>query len=290
MNMQASLLQVKELTKTYKRFTLGPLDLEVEPDIVVGLVGANGSGKSTLFRILMDIVKEDTGHIKFFGQEWTEDDIEWKLHVGYSGEILEAYEFLTITEMKNLISRWYQSWNHNEFENLVKRYKIDVDERYGKCSKGTKKKIEFIFTLCHNPTLLLLDEPTAGVDLVSQRKMKEDLMRFMEDGEKAIVLATHKIEEINQLCDEIVVLDSGRITHSFNKDDIYDTWARIWISDVVEQVIQHPNVIQFEMDPPQIVTNDVEALESIMQKEQMSITHIQRLSIEEVLEFLIDQE
>ncbi|WP_194841330.1 ABC transporter ATP-binding protein [Salinibacillus xinjiangensis] len=288
--MQASLLQVKELTKTYKRFTLGPLDLEVEPDIVVGLVGANGSGKSTLFRILMDIVKEDTGHIKFFGQEWTEDDIEWKLHVGYSGEILEAYEFLTITEMKNLISRWYQSWNHNEFENLVKRYKIDVDERYGKCSKGTKKKIEFIFTLCHNPTLLLLDEPTAGVDLVSQRKMKEDLMRFMEDGEKAIVLATHKIEEINQLCDEIVVLDSGRITHSFNKDDIYDTWARIWISDVVEQVIQHPNVIQFEMDPPQIVTNDVEALESIMQKEQMSITHIQRLSIEEVLEFLIDQE
>ncbi|SHG33746.1 ABC transporter ATP-binding protein [Ornithinibacillus halophilus] len=286
--MVSSLMQAKEVTKKYKRFSLGPLDMEVEPGIVIGLIGSNGSGKSTLLRVLMDVLKRDSGHIKFFGQEWHEDDVEWKQKVGYAGEILDAYGFLTVGELKDLISRWYPSWSNEQFETLVKRYKIDLKEKYRRCSKGTQKKIEFIFTLCHNPSLLLLDEPTAGVDIVSQRKMKEDLLNFMEDGEKAIVLATHTVDEINSICDEIVVLESGRIIHSFNKDEITENWARIWTSDIGENVKNHPNVIQYYSNPCQIVTNDLDTLEGIIQKEQITINHMQRLSLEEVLEFLID--
>ena len=288
--METSILQVKDLSKKLKRFTLGPLDFEVQPGLVVGLVGANGSGKSTFLRLLMNIIKADSGTVLVFGQDWRENEADWKKKVGYAGELLEAYHFLTIRKIKNLISRWYPTWDENQFLTLIKRYKIDLDEKYEKCSKGTKKKVDFIFSICHNPTFLLLDEPTAGVDLVSQRKMKEDLVRFMESGDKSIVLATHTVEEINQLCDEIVVLDEGRIIHSFNKDEIYNQWARVWISHATETLINHPNVIQFESTPPQLVTNQLETIESILQAEKITLQHVQRLSVEEVLELLIDQE
>ncbi|MFD1851629.1 ATP-binding cassette domain-containing protein [Oceanobacillus bengalensis] len=284
--MQTSILKVKGLKKSFKRFQLGPFNFTVEQGIVVGLVGANGSGKSTLFRLLMNIMKEDAGEIHVFGEKRTGD--EWKQKVGFAGEMLGAYDFLTIHEIKNLISYWYSTWNEEQFENMIKRYRIDTDEKYEKCSKGTKKKVDFIFTLCHNPSLLLLDEPTAGVDIVSQRKMKEDLIQFMDDGEKSILLATHTAEEINQLCDEIIVLDSGQIRHSFNKDEIYENFGRLWISHVTDTMKNHPNVIYCEQNPPQIITNHLETIENILKKEQITINQVQRLLMEEVLEYLIE--
>lgn len=288
--METSTLQVNGLAKRLKRFTLGPLDFEVKRGLVIGLVGANGSGKSTFFRLLMNIIKADSGTVRVLGQDWCENEDDWKKKVGYAGELLEAYDFLTIRKMKHLISKWYPTWNESRFNDLVKRYKVELDKKYGKCSKGTKKKVEFIFSICHQPTLLLLDEPTAGVDLVSQRKMKEDLIRFMEDGDRSIVLATHTVEEINQLCDEIVVLDEGRILYSFNKDEIYDQWARIWISHLTETISNHPNVIRFEATPLQLVTNQLETLEKILEAEKVTLHHVQRLSVEEVLELVTDQE
>jgi ABC-2 type transport system ATP-binding protein len=284
--MQTLLVEVEGLTKKYKKFTLGPLHFQVERGVVIGLVGANGSGKSTLFRLLMNLLKEDDGQVRMLGQKITEND--WKQKIGYAGELLEAYDFLTIIEMKKLISRWYQAWDEEIFVNLIKRYKIDISQKYSKCSKGTKKKVEFIFALCHHPELLLLDEPTAGVDLVSQRKMKEDMIHFMDDGEKSIVLATHTVDEINQLCDEIIVLDGGHIVHTYNKDEIYDHWARVWVSGVTEPIRQHPNVIYYNPSPLQIVTDNLEILEVALEKEQITINQVQRLSMEEVLEYLIE--
>ncbi|SET53748.1 ABC-2 type transport system ATP-binding protein [Salinibacillus kushneri] len=286
--MQNLLLQVKGLSKNFNTFKLGPLDLYVKQGIVTGLVGANGSGKTTLFRLLMKLMKEDAGHIQFFGRNWTENESTWKEKVGYAGELLDAYDFLPIKELKKLISPWYPNWNNQQFEYLSKRYQINLEEKYEKCSNGTKKKIDFIFALCHDPSLLLLDEPTAGVDIVSRRKMKEDLIRFMEDDEKSIVLATHTIDEINQLCDEIIVLDSGKIIHSYNKDDIYDNWARVWISNLTQDLKNHPNVIHYELTPPQIVTNHMDELESVLQAEQITSLQVQRLSMEEVLEYIIE--
>ncbi|WP_068677571.1 ABC transporter ATP-binding protein [Oceanobacillus sp. Castelsardo] len=288
--MQTSVLEVKGVKKGFKKFHFGPMNFELEQGMIVGLVGANGSGKSTFLRLLMSILKEDDGEIWFFGQNSFDDQSDYKEKIGYAGELLEGYDFLTIKGIKNLISHWYPTWNEEKFTELVKRYRIDIDEKFSKCSKGTKKKIDFIFALAHDPQLLLLDEPTAGVDIVSQGKMKEDLIAFMETGERSIVLATHTVDEVNQLCDEIIVMNQGRITNTFYKDEIHDNWGRIWVSHLTGKVKNHPNVIQYEVNPPQIVTNDVSNVEDVLQAEQITINQSQRLSMEEVLEFLIEQE
>ncbi|RYD02112.1 hypothetical protein N752_27055 [Desulforamulus aquiferis] len=286
--MNISVLEIKGLTKHFKRFTLGPLDLQIEKGTAMGLVGANGSGKSTLLRLLMNILQPDGGTIEFLGQRTKENETEFKERVGYAGELLEPFGHVTIKELSSMVSYWYPKWDNHRYEHFLKRYNIDEGAKYGKCSKGTKKKVEFIFSICHDPQLLLLDEPSVGVDISSQRIIKEDLMSFMENGEKSIIMATHAIDEIKSICDIITVLHEGRIIYSVNKDEIYENWARIWVSEVREQIARHPNVLSITGSPLQLVTNNLRAVEEELRKEQISITHIQRLAVEEVLEHYIE--
>ncbi|MBU8791882.1 ABC transporter ATP-binding protein [Oceanobacillus caeni] len=290
--MQTKVLEVTGLEKRFKKFHLGPMDFELEQGMIVGLVGANGSGKSTFLRLLMKLMREDGGVVKILGMNWKEEEEEviYKKKIGYAGELLESFDSTTIKDIKFFISHFFPTWNEEKFTRLVERYRIDIDEKFSKCSKGTKKKIDFIFAMAHEPQLLLLDEPTSGVDIVSQKKMKEDLIRFMEEGERSIVLATHTVDEINQLCDQIMVMDQGRITQSFYKDEIHDHWGRVWVSHITNNVKNHPNVIRFEVNPAQIVTNHVSNVEDVLQAEQITINQTQRLSMEEVLEYLIEQE
>lgn len=286
--MNTSLLRVNQLTKHYKKFTLGPINLEVEKGTIVALVGANSSGKSTLFRLIMKIIQADRGEIFFLGENIDKKEVEFKQKVGFAGELLEPFGHLTIAELGSLVSYWYPSWDHKKFEQLLIRYHIDSDEKFKKCSKGTKKKVEFILTLCHDASLLLLDEPTAGVDIISQRKMKEDLLAYMESGEKSIVLATHMIDEVKQLSDYIFVLNDGKMIDSFNKDEIFEKWAKLIVSDIPLHINNHPNVLSIEEN--QIVTNNIQVLENDLKQAQVLVIDSERLTIEEVLEILINQE
>ncbi|MCT8136739.1 ABC transporter ATP-binding protein [Anaerobacillus sp. CMMVII] len=288
MNMNTSMATIKSLTKQYKKFTLGPLDFQIEKGTAIALVGPNGSGKSTFFRLLLNIIQHDGGTIQLFGKDIVENETEIKQKVGYVGDLLEPFAHVTIKELATLISYWYPSWNQKQYVHFLQRYNIDETAKYGKCSKGTKKKVEFIFSLCHSPELLLLDEPTAGVDIGSQRKIKEDLLNFMEDGDKSLILATHSVDEIKQLCDYITILHEGKIIHSLNKDEIYERWSRVWVSEVTDPIRSHPNVLDIDGPPLQIVTNDRTTLEVALKNELISITHTQRLSLEEVIEHLIE--
>lgn len=285
--MNTSILDIKGLTKHYKKFSLGPIDFQVEMGTVVAVVGANGSGKTTFFRMMMNLLQADGGSINFFGNDLTEKETEIKQKVGYVGDLLDPYSRLTIKELSSLIAYWYPTWDHRLYAHLLKRYNIDEEQKFGKCSKGTKKKVEFIFALCHETKILLLDEPSAGVDIISQQKMKEDLMNYMEDGERSIVLATHNIDEIKQLCDYITILDDGNVLSTFNKDEVHEKWARLWVSHIPDTLHNHPHVIKVEANPPQIVTDNLTSIEKELAERGMSISHTNRLSLEEVIEYMI---
>ncbi|WP_332632062.1 ABC transporter ATP-binding protein [Halalkalibacter flavus] len=288
--MTSSLLTTNELTKKYKKFTLGPIDLKVETGTAVAIVGANGSGKSTFFRLLMNLIQPNSGSVHVFNQTFGENEAEIKKKIGYAGELLEPFGHLTIRELANFVSFWYPNWDQRYFRYLIKRYQIDDSNKYAKCSKGMKKKVEFILSLTHHPTLLILDEPSAGVDIISQKKMKEDLIQFMEGVNRSLILATHSIDEVKSICDWITVFHEGKIIQAFDKDEIFEKWGRIWVSEVTDEIREHPNVIEVSSSPLQIVTNDLRKLENDLKNEHIQITHVQRLTLEEGLEYLIGTE
>ncbi|WP_180994295.1 ABC transporter ATP-binding protein [Bacillus sp. Marseille-P3661] len=286
--MTTSVLKIKGLTKQLKKSVIGPIDFQMEKGTAVALIGANGSGKSTFLRLLMNILKPDKGDIQVFGQKFAENETTIKQQIGYMGDLFEPFGYLSIKELSSLVSYWYPSWSHSRYADFLRRYNIDETMKYSKCSKGTKKKVEFIFSLCHNPQLLLLDEPSAGVDIISQRKMKEDLKNYMEDGENSILLVTHIMDEVKQICDYITIIEEGMLVHYINKDEIYENWARVWVSTVTDSLRINPNVISIDAESLQILTNNLRAIEKAIKTEGIAITHIQRPTLEETIENLVE--
>ncbi|MFA9455324.1 ATP-binding cassette domain-containing protein [Halalkalibacter sp. AB-rgal2] len=283
------MLKVNQLTKSYKSFSFGPIDIEVEQGAIVALVGPNGSGKSTFFRLLMNQVHEDQGVITWNNENVRYKETSFKQSVGYVGiGLYNVFEQLSIKELTSFVSYWYSNWDHEWYESLVERYEIDLSEKYRNCSTGTKKKIDFILAIAHHPSLLLLDEPSSGIDLISQRKMKEDLMDYMESGARSIIIATHQQDEIKQLSDYIWFINQGQIIDQFEKDELQECWARIWISSLPKQLEDHPNVKSISHAPLQIVTDHLPNVEEILQEKDVQVTHRQRLELDEVMEYYFE--
>lgn len=283
------ILRISELTKHYRKFRLGPLNLVCEPGVVTAIVGPNGSGKSTLFRMIMGLIKSEHGDIDIFGQSINEEERYIKQQLGYVGDQYEGFKHLKISELAELISYWYPSWNEERYQHYLERYKIDESMRFDKCSKGTQKKVEFVFAMVHQPQLLILDEPSAGLDIPSQRLMREDLIEMMEDGQSSVLIATHSVDELKSLCDYIYVLNNGQLIHAFEKDEVHDQWARIWVSAITPLMKKHPDILAYEEQPALLLTKNLEDTLKLLQVENISVTHTQRLSLEEVIEMLLEK-
>lgn len=287
--MTSTVLRIEGLTKQYKRFTLGPIDLQVERGTVVALLGTNGSGKSTLLRLLIGLIQGDKGKITLFENDLPANETEIRQNIGYVGGLYDTMGHLTIKELASFVAYWYPKWDQYKYLGLLKRYHIDENEKFIKCSKGTQKKVEFILALSYSPELLFLDEPSASVDIVSQRKMREDLSEYLTTGDRTIVIATHILDEVKQLSDFVYVLDRGKIIHTFEKDEIHEKWARLWVSDITQAIKDHPNTVEIMNPPLQIVTDDLRTIEAELLRENITTSHTQRLNMDEVLTFILEK-
>ncbi|MGP4040061.1 ABC transporter ATP-binding protein [Gracilibacillus sp. D59] len=284
----SQVIEIQSLVKQYKNFKLGHLDLAIETGTVVALLGSNGSGKSTLLQMLMNLRKPNNGNIKLFGIDINEHEVKVKERIGYAGGALyEAFKQLTVDGLAELVRHWHTNWDHAYYEKLITRYDINRKEKLAHCSMGTKKKVEFVLAMAHHPKLLLLDEPTANVDLISQQRMREDLSQFMEDDQNTIVMATHQQEEVKQLCDYICLLDDGQIKDMFEKDEVQHRWARLWLSHLPDHLNDDVRVWQIEDSPVQIVTNQLLEIEEELKQQHIEITHVKRLELHEIMEYIL---
>ena len=144
--MSNFLLKIDQLTKTFKYFEFGPIDVRVEPGTITALIGSNGSGKSTFFRLVMQLFQPNSGHILYFNGELDSNDSRIKQDMGYAGgDLYQAFGQLSIRELANLVRYWYENWDEQKYQELVDRYQINQKEKYTNSSTGTKKKIAFIF-------------------------------------------------------------------------------------------------------------------------------------------------
>lgn len=280
-------IQLEGLQRKWDSFHLGPINLTVHEGNIVAIVGNNGSGKSSIFRLILQLLKKDEGSIRFFSQGNELQETEAKQKIGYVGNQYLGFRHLTIDELASLVARWYPKWDSAKYQRLKQRYRIDGTMKYENCSTGVQKKVEWILAISHSPQWLLLDEPSSGVDLSSQKQMIEDMMEFMEKDENSILLASHNLHEIHQVADWIYLLDQGKIVHAFEKDQILEQWGIIWLDQPLPPSFSnHPNVLKI-LTPSQIVTNDLDQLEHTLKSHHITITHLKRLPLMDAIEYLL---
>jgi ABC-2 type transport system ATP-binding protein len=215
------------VVKKYKGFTLGPLDFELKPGVVLGLVGPNGSGKTTLINTLVGLIKRDAGTIQVFGRDTNPNKPEWKFDIGYVGDEHVFYEYWSGERNLKFLSQFYPDWSNDKANELAERFKLDLKKRANTLSKGNRAKLALIGVLSHSPKLLLLDEPTSGLDPMARAEFLESLWEAVEKGNSAILYSTHILSDISRIADELAFLQEGQIILREKKDDLVDRWCRV---------------------------------------------------------------
>lgn len=219
--------QYKDMVKTFPGFKLGPLNLELEPGTVLGLIGPNGAGKTTSIQCLVGLLRADSGEMSVFGRPNDLNKPGWKLDIGYVGDVHVFYERWTGQQNLRFFSRFYPNWSDDKAAELANRFQLPLDKRAKDLSTGNRVKLSLVSALAHSPTLLLLDEPTSGIDPVVRAEVLDVLFEILETGDRAIFYTTHILPEISRIADELAFIDNGQIWLRTPKEDLNDRWRKI---------------------------------------------------------------
>lgn len=221
------MLEVNNLTKDFKKFKLDNVSFKLEPGYIMGFIGPNGAGKSTTIKLIMNLLKKDSGEIKIFGKDNIQFEKEIKNRIGFVYDESYFYEDLTIKQMKNIIAPFYKEWDEKLFNKYINDFDLDLNQRIKKLSKGMKMKFSLAIALSHNADLIIMDEPTSGLDPVFRREILDILYNVIQDEKKSIFFSTHITTDLEKIADYITFINNGKIVFSKSKDEILESYGII---------------------------------------------------------------
>ena len=286
---QTPVISLSEVRKSYGNFELGPMDLRVEPGYVVAVVGPNGGGKSTLIRTLMNLVQPDAGEVRLFGGAYPDNEVAIKQRVGYVPERSSGHDEMSAKSLGEFFSRFYPEWDHRLYEDLVKHARIEPDKRFAELSQGVQRRLSFALALATGSEILLLDEPTAGVDPFARREMLEDISRFMQEGDKTVVFATHVMEEVRRIADYVVFLVDGEFLGLYEKDALLEGWKIFWVDREPEGDVTGVIEVVEGGSPVRIVSDSPKETAEALSVEDIRIVRSGTLDLQEILSHLMRQ-
>lgn len=214
------MIEVRNLTKKYNDFTaLENIDLTVLPGSILGLVGYNGAGKTTLLKNLCGVLKPESGCVTLDG-EGVYDNAAAKAHLFLVSDEPYVLPQASMKRMARFYRGYYPSWNDVLFERLADIFKLDVNKRISGFSKGMQRQAFIIFALCASPRYLLLDEAFDGIDPMMRDLVRQLLLEAIAERETGVVISSHNLRELEDLCDRIVVINGKQIAYEANIDDM----------------------------------------------------------------------
>ncbi len=211
MKQQEAVIKCERLSKDYgSRNGLFDCNLTVKTGEVFGLIGPNGAGKSTLLKLLMDSIKPSSGAAEIFGLDTQQHSLELKARIGYlPGELMD-FPSVTAGYILNLLLNLRGIEDREGLKAVSSRLQLDLNRKYQELSHGNKQKVGLVQAFMHNPELLILDEPTIGLDPVIQRELKLMLQEAVQAG-KTVLLSSHVLSDVESVCSRIGLIIGGRI-------------------------------------------------------------------------------
>ncbi len=193
-----------------KVVALDGLSLSVRQGEVYGLLGRNGAGKTTALRVLMGIIRPDKGAIELFGTRTRRVTVPFKQRIGYVSQEPSFYSWMTATQLGRFVSSFYPRWDQHEFTRLLSALDVPAERRSGELSGGTRSKLGLALALAPRPELLLLDEPTAGLDPVARREFNDQLALLQRERGTTVMFSSHLVGDVEQLAQRVGIVQAGR--------------------------------------------------------------------------------
>jgi ABC-2 type transport system ATP-binding protein len=220
-------VQFDGVSKRYTHFSLEDIHLELPTGSIMGFIGANGAGKSTTIRILMGLVHQDAGSVRVLGHAMPADQAAAKVDIGFVSEDMRLYGAATLAWHMDFLRPMYPRWDQAYAESLAKRFDLKPQQKIKGLSHGQRVKAALLLALARRPRLLVLDEPTTGLDPVARVEVLGELMAALADEERTILFSSHNTLDVEQISDQITFIDRGRIIDSDDKEVFLDRWRRL---------------------------------------------------------------
>ena len=219
------MLKIENLNKEFKNFNLKDVSFQVKKGYIMGFVGPNGSGKTTTIKLIMNLLKRDSGNIEIFGKDNITFEKEVKNRIGFVYDESYFYQDLSLKAMKGIIAPFYTSWDEELYKKYIKDFSLDESMKIKKLSKGMKMKFALSIALSHHADLIIMDEPTSGLDPIFRREILDILYSIIQDENKSIFFSTHITTDLDKIADYITFIDQGQIVFSKEKDLLLETYG-----------------------------------------------------------------
>ena len=221
-----NIVEARGLRKSYGSFTLSDVTFDLPRGYIMGFIGSNGAGKTTTIKLILNVIKSESGSVKLFGRESREDTAAHNESIGVVMDTPLYVDDWTIYDVEKAISPFYEQWNKKTFANLLRQFGLDKKKKVKELSRGMKVKLQIAAALSHNASLLILDEPTSGLDPVAREEICDLLHEFISDENKSVLFSTHITSDLERIADYITFILDGNIVFTGTKDALLDKYAR----------------------------------------------------------------
>lgn len=279
-------IQLENVSKHFNYFDLNNINLTLPTGQIMGLVGANGAGKSTTIRIIMGLMQADSGTTSVLGQTMPQFQTPIKYDVGYSSEEMKLYSGKNLGWHMAFIKSIYPGWDDNYAKVLLQRFDLNLEQKIKQFSKGQHIKAQLLLVLARKPKLLVLDEPTTGLDPVARQEVNNELALILKDEERTVLFSSHNTADVEKISDQITFIDRGSIIDCDDKETFLENWRRIQLELPSDQpMVPLGNIVQIEQDGrlASVISNQFcPSILEAYQQQNIKVLALENMTLEEI--------
>lgn len=224
---EENLIVVDGLAKQYKEFTLHGIHFHLPAGYIMGMIGPNGAGKTTTIKALLDMIRPDAGTISLLGAATAADRIALRDSLGVQLDTTLYPDYWRVKQVAKSLRSFFPQWDDAYFDQLCTDMEIPLKTKYKSMSRGTQVKLQLAAALAHHPRLLILDEPTAGLDPLARDELLTRLQDFIADGQHSVLLSTHLTGDLERIADFLLYIRGGRQQFFGHVDDLLGQYVLI---------------------------------------------------------------
>ncbi|HEU4779312.1 MAG TPA: ABC transporter ATP-binding protein [Steroidobacteraceae bacterium] len=280
---QTKLIEMRNVRKAFRFFTLEDLSLDLEPGQIMGFVGPNGAGKSTTIHLMTGLLTPDAGEIRVLGHAMPEAQALAKRDIGFVSDQMRLFGHATFGWHMKFVSSIYPGWDAQYAKTLVKRFNLRPEQNVRSLSSGEHVKAVLLLALARRPRLLILDEPTSGLDPVARHELLTEFMDVLRHEDRSILFSSHNTVDVERISDRITFIDRGRMVDSSDKEDFLERWRRVQLQLPAGATLPDLPHIVSRVDDGQFVTITTNRYsEDLLAFLGNGVRQVQRMSLEEI--------
>lgn len=286
MEQYENAIEISGLRKCYDGFTLDDISFDVPKGSIMGFIGQNGAGKSTTMKAILNIIKTDGGSIKLLGMDHIRDEAQIKECIAAVFDECPFHDSFKAKQINILFRGLYQNWDEKQFFDYLDRFHLPRKKKIGEFSKGMKMKMQIAAALSHKARLLIMDEPTTGLDPVVRNEILDVFREYLNDENNSILLSSHITSDLDKIADCVTFIDNGKLLLTGYKDEILESHGLMKCSKEDYNEIDTGDIISARINEYSV---DIMVSDREKMSKKYSGILIEKTNLEEIMLFYVNR-